>query len=174
MYVESGRVWLAVTAPGGTEAIRGLVDAGAFFGEEALTGCAEQRQSATAMTDTQVLAVSTGHFLRLLRTEPGLVDRLVAHLLARHSGLEDTLTEQLLYSSEQRLAHLLPVLANCDGRHARRCGLPDLSQKIIAEMVGTTRSRGATHDIGVVHHTRADAEADTEHFNGKTTEQGVA
>jgi mannose-6-phosphate isomerase-like protein (cupin superfamily) len=30
------------------------------------------------------------------------------------------------------------------------------------------------HRDGVVHHTRADAEADTEHFDGTTTEQGVA
>lgn len=30
------------------------------------------------------------------------------------------------------------------------------------------------HRDGVVHHTRADAEADNEHFDGKTTEQGVA
>ena len=28
----------------------------------------------------------------------------------------------------------------------------------------------ANHRDGVVHHTRADAEADTEHFDGKTTE----
>lgn len=120
MYIESGRVWLAVTARSGKEAICGLVDAGAFLGEEALTGCAERRKSATAMTDTQVLVVSTAHVLRLLRTEPGLVLRLVAHLLARHTRLEDDLVEQLLYSSEQRLAHLLLVLAECD-RGVRAC-----------------------------------------------------
>lgn len=51
------------------------------------------------------------------------------------------LTEQLLYSSEQRLAHLLLVLGNCDARRPRRCALPDLPQALIAEMVGTTRSR---------------------------------
>jgi len=30
------------------------------------------------------------------------------------------------------------------------------------------------HRDGVVHHTRADAEADNEHFDGTTTERGVA
>jgi mannose-6-phosphate isomerase-like protein (cupin superfamily) len=30
------------------------------------------------------------------------------------------------------------------------------------------------HRDGTVHHTRADAEADNEHFDGKTTESGVA
>lgn len=36
---------------------------------------------------------------------------------------------------------MLLVLADCDERRLRRCALPDLPQEIIAEMVGTTRSR---------------------------------
>jgi CRP-like cAMP-binding protein len=55
MHIEKGRVWLAVTARSGREAIRGLLDTDAFLGEEALTRCGERRQSATAMTATQVL-----------------------------------------------------------------------------------------------------------------------
>ena len=34
MHIESGRVWLAVTARSGKEAICGLLDTGAFLGEE--------------------------------------------------------------------------------------------------------------------------------------------
>jgi CRP-like cAMP-binding protein len=141
MHIERGRVWLAVTAHSGKEAICGLLDTGAFLGEEALTGCSERRQSATAMTATQVLVVAKAHMIRLLRTQPGLLDRFIAHLLARNIRLETNLTDQLLYSSEQRLAHMLLVLADCDERRPRRCALPDLPQEIIAEMVGTTRSR---------------------------------
>jgi CRP-like cAMP-binding protein len=141
MHIERGRVWLAVTAPSGKEAICGLVDAGAFLGEEALTGCGERRQSATAMTPTRVLVIAKGHMLRLVRTQPELTDELVAHILARGIRLEASLREQLLYSSEERLAHLLLVLADCDRRRPCRCGLPDLSQAILGEMVGTTRSR---------------------------------
>ena len=141
MHIERGRVWLAVTARSGKEAICGVLDAGAFLGEEALTGCSERRQSATAMTATQVLVVAKTHMIRLLDTQPGLLDRFIAHLLARNIRLEANLTDQLLYASEQRLAHLLLVLAGCDKRRPRRCTLPDLPQEIIAEMVGTTRSR---------------------------------
>jgi CRP-like cAMP-binding protein len=132
---------LAVTARSGKEAICGLLDTGAFLGEEALTGGVQRRQSATAMTATQVLVVAKAHMIRLLHTQQGLLDRFIAHLLARNIRLEDDLTEQLLYSSEQRLAHLLLVLANYDERRPRRCALPDLPQEIIAGMVGTTRSR---------------------------------
>ena len=36
MHIESGRVWLAVIARGGTEAICGFLGTGAILGEEAL------------------------------------------------------------------------------------------------------------------------------------------
>lgn len=141
MYIERGRVWLAVTAASGKEAICDLLDTGAFLGEEALTGGGERRQSATAMTASQVLVVAMAHMIRLPRTQPGLVDRFMAHLLARNTRLEANLTDQMFRSSEQRLALTLLALANCDERRLRPCALPDLPQEIIAEMVGTTRSR---------------------------------
>jgi len=141
MHIERGQVWLAVTARSGKEAICGLLGAGAFLGEEALATCDLRRQRATAMTATQVLVVAKADMLRLLRTQQGFRDRFVAHLLARNVRLEADLTEQLLYSSEQRLAHLLLVLANHDERRPHRCALPDLPQEIMAEMVGTTRAR---------------------------------
>jgi CRP/FNR family cyclic AMP-dependent transcriptional regulator len=141
MHIEKGRVWLAVTAHSGKEAILGLLEAGAFLGEEALVGCGERRHSATAMNATQVLVVAKAHMIRLLRTQPELLDRFFVHLLARRTSLEETLSEQLLYSTEQRLAHALLVLTQCDERRRRHHALPDLSQEIIAKIVGTTRSR---------------------------------
>lgn len=140
-YIEQGRVWLAVTARGGKEVICDLLGAGAFLGEEALVGRAERRQAAIALTATQLLVVAKGHMIQLLRTQPDLQNRLVTHLFARNARLEANLTDQLLSSSEQRLAHTLLALAGCDERHPCRCTLPDLPQAIIAEMVGTTRSR---------------------------------
>ena len=141
MYIEKGRVWLAVTARNGKAAICDLLDSHAFLGEEALIGRAERPHSATAMTALQVLVVAKAHIRRLLHAQPELMDRFLSHLLVRNSRLEASLTDHLLYSSEQRTAHTLLALANCDERLPRRCVLPDLPQEIIAEMVGTTRSR---------------------------------
>jgi CRP-like cAMP-binding protein len=141
MHIERGRVWLAVTARSGKEAICGVLGAGAFLGEEALVDRGERRQRAIAMTATQVLVVAKAHMTRLLRTQPGLLDEFIAHLLARNNRLEANLTDQIFHTSEQRLAHTLLVVANCDERRLRPCALPDLPQEIIAEMVGTTRSR---------------------------------
>jgi CRP/FNR family transcriptional regulator, cyclic AMP receptor protein len=141
MHIERGRVSLAVTARSGKEAICGLLGTGAFLGEEALVGRGERRQSAIAMTATQALVVAKAHMIRLLHTQPGLVDRFIAHLLARNIRVEANLTDQIFHFSEARLAHTLLALASCDERRPRRCALPDLPQEILAEMVGTTRSR---------------------------------
>ncbi|MDP1570169.1 MAG: Crp/Fnr family transcriptional regulator [Vicinamibacterales bacterium] len=141
MYIERGRVWLAVMARSGKEAICGVLGSGAFLGEEALAGCRERPQSATAMASTEVLVVAKADMSRLLRTQSGLTGHFIAHLIARHTRLEVTLTDQLLHSSEERLAHVLLALASCDERRPGRYVLPHLPQEIIAEMVGTTRSR---------------------------------
>lgn len=141
MYIEKGRVRLAVTARSGKGVICGLLGAGAFLGEEALGGHAGRLQTATAMTPTEVLVVAKTQMARLLRTQPAIADRFLTHLLARSTRLEADLTDQLLSSSEQRLARTLLVLANCDERRPYGRALPDVSQGMIAEMVGTTRSR---------------------------------
>ena len=115
---------------------------------------AVRRQTATAMTATEVLVVAKAQMIRLLRTQPAVADRFIAHILARSIRLEADLTDQLLHSGERRLARMLILLADCDERHPRRCALPSVSQEIIAEMVGTTRSRvnaldGQVQEIGV-------------------------
>jgi CRP/FNR family cyclic AMP-dependent transcriptional regulator len=141
MHIEKGRVWLAVTSLSGKSAICGLLDEGSFLGEEALAGRGERRQSATAMVPTEVLIVSKSDMARVLHAHPDLMDRFVSHLLARNTRLQTDLTDQILYCSEQRLAHTLLSLANCNLQRPCQCALPRLSQEIMAEMVGTTRSR---------------------------------
>jgi CRP-like cAMP-binding protein len=140
MYIEKGRVWLAVTTRDGKEGICGVLAAGAFVGDEVLGGHAVRRHTAIAMTATDVLVVPRAQMIQLLRTQRTIADRFIAHILERHTRLEANLSDQLLYSSQRRLAHTLLALAGCDKRPCR-CVLPDVSQEIIAEMVGTTRSR---------------------------------
>ena len=141
MYIEKGRVWLAVTAPDGKQGICGVLAAGAFLGEEALVGHAFRRQTATAMTATEVLVVPRAQMIQLLHSQPAIADRFIAHVVQRNTRLAADLSDLLLYSSKRRLAHALLLLAGCDERCHSRCKLPGVSQEIIAEMVGTTRSR---------------------------------
>jgi CRP-like cAMP-binding protein len=140
LYVESGRVRLSVMESGGREAIVGLCGKGAFLGEEALAGFANRRATAIAITRTTALVIPKAVMLRLIRTVPVVRDQFVAHLLARHKALETNLSDQLLHTCEQRLARTLLELAGCTDECGASCALPDVSQTVIAEMVGTTRS----------------------------------
>lgn len=132
-------VGLAVTTPSGRQAICGLMGTGAFMGEEALAGQAVRRQTATAITATRVRVIAKAQMIRLLHTQHAISDRFIAHVLARNVRLEDDLTDQLLSSSKQRLARILLVLAARDEQRPSRWVLPNVSQEVIAEMVGTTR-----------------------------------
>jgi len=67
----------------------------------------------------------------------------VTHLLSRNARLEEDLIDQLLNSSERRLARLLLVLASPDQEGQKPVAIA-LSQEALAEMVGTTRSRVST------------------------------
>lgn len=139
MCIEAGTVRLAITSQDGKEAICGLLDTGAFLGEEMLGGYAMRRHTATALTPATLLIVAKNQMHRLLHTENAILDQLLAHLMARHTELEDALVDQILYPGEQRLARALIMLTD-HGTEGRR-PVPHLSQELIAEMVGMTRSR---------------------------------
>lgn len=138
--IESGRVRLAVTSSDGQEAISGLLGAGSLLGDYLLAGHREFLHSAVAIEPTVVLRVRGDRMTALLHTEPAFLDYVLEHLMAQQSHMEDALVHQILYLGEERLAHTLLTLAQCSV-DSGRCKLPHVSQEIIAEMIGTTRSR---------------------------------
>jgi len=77
------------------------------------------------------------------RFGPGnaLSDRFIAYMLMRNSRLEADLIDQLFNSSEKRLARTLLLLARFGNGQKPQPILPALSQEMLAEMIGTTRSR---------------------------------
>src|SRR5205814_8500838 len=97
--------------------------------------------SATAMTASRILVVPKRQMIRLLHQQHALSDRFIAHMLARNSRLEEDLVDQLFNASEKRLARTLLLLARYGKPHGPRRLLPRISQEVLAEMIGTTRSR---------------------------------
>jgi CRP-like cAMP-binding protein len=61
-------------------------------------------------------------------------------MLNRNIRIEEDLIDQLFNSSEKRLARALLLLARYGSEQPEHV-LPKLSQEVLAEMVGTTRSR---------------------------------
>jgi CRP/FNR family cyclic AMP-dependent transcriptional regulator len=64
-----------------------------------------------------------------------------SELFMANSRIEEDLIDQLFNSSEKRLARVLLLLANFGKERAPEPIVGKFSQKILAEMIGTTRSR---------------------------------
>jgi len=141
LYIQKGSVKLAVLSPSGREAVVAVLDAGDFIGEGALAGQPVRLATATAMSATTIRVVPKRQMIRLLHEQHELADRFIAHMLARNQRLEEDLVDQLFNASEKRLARTLLLLARYGKPQGPRRVLPKVSQEVLAEMVGTTRSR---------------------------------
>src|SRR5256714_3539649 len=141
LYIQQGSVKLSVLSDAGKEAVVGVLGPGDFFGEGALAGQPVRLATATAMTASRILVVPKRQMIRLLHRQHALSDRFIAHMLARNTRLEEDLVDHLFNASEKRLARTLLLLARYGKPDGPRRVLPKISQEVLAEMVGTTRSR---------------------------------
>jgi CRP/FNR family cyclic AMP-dependent transcriptional regulator len=142
LYLQHGFIKLSVVSRTGRDAIVGLLGPGEFFGEASLAGRSVHNGSATAMTDSRVLAIEKNQMRHVLQTQAAMSDRFIAHLLARNVRAGDALLDQLLNSSEKRLARtLLQLSRDAHNEQAGGGGVPRITQETLAEIVGTTRSR---------------------------------
>lgn len=140
LYVQEGLVRLSVLSHAGKEVVIAMVEAGQFFGEGCLAGQSQRIATATAMTSCRILSVERHEMSRLLHSDPAVADHFLAHMLTRNIRIEEDLIDQLLHPAEKRLARALLLLSHY-GQPATHHALPKVSQELLAEMVGTTRSR---------------------------------
>ncbi len=140
-YIQTGKVTLTVVSKTGTEATIGILGDGDFFGEGSLAGQALRMDSATAMTDCAVLRIDKLAMMEALHREHEFSDLFVTYLLSRNIRYEEDLVDQLFNSSEKRLARILLLLAHFGKEGKPETVVPKISQEMLAEMIGTTRSR---------------------------------
>ena len=141
MYIQKGVVKLTVVNEAGKEAVIDILGPGDFLGVKCLAGKSVYMATAAAIVPTRVLVIEKDDVIRLLHEEHAFSDRFIAYILTRNARVEETLKDQLLNSSEKRLAHALLLLAHYDAPGHPQAALPKVSQEVLAEMVGTTRSR---------------------------------
>ncbi|MCU0252360.1 MAG: Crp/Fnr family transcriptional regulator [Vicinamibacterales bacterium] len=141
LYIQKGGVKLRVLSHSGKEAIVAMLGPGDFFGEGALAGQPSRMATAIATSASAFLVVEKQQMIRLLHEQHALSDRFLAYVLARNIRVEADLVDQLFNSSEKRLARTLLLLARYGKRDIPHRVLPRISQEMLAEMVGTTRSR---------------------------------
>ena len=140
-YIQTGKVKLTVVSKPGKEATIGILGEGDFFGEACMVGQPLRMLTATAMTDCAVLRIDKKVMMEALHREHELSDMFVAYLLARNIRYEEDLVDQLFNSSEKRLARILLLLAHFGKEGKPESVVPKISQEMLAEMIGTTRSR---------------------------------
>jgi len=141
MYIQQGGVKLSVVNETGREVVVAVLRPGDFFGEGCLAGQAIRMASATSTAQTTVLVIDRHEMIRVLHAEHELSDRFIAYMLSRNIRVEDDLIDQLFNSTEKRLARKLLLLARYGKKDQPQRILPKVSQQMLAEMIGTTRSR---------------------------------
>ena len=140
MYVQKGGVKFTVVNGSGKEAVVAMFGPNDFFGEGCMAGQTVRMGTATAITPSTVLIIDKNELLRVLHAEHELSDYFIAYMLSHNIRVEEDLIDQLFNSSEKRLARALLLLARY-GKPNQALTLPKVSQTVLAEMVGTTRTR---------------------------------
>jgi CRP/FNR family transcriptional regulator, cyclic AMP receptor protein len=140
-YIRRGKVKITVLSTAGKEAVIALLKADDFFGEGCLIEQVRRLSTAASVTECEIMQVDKTEMNRVLRDEPAFSKMFVAHILARSARMEEDLVDQLFNSTEKRLARVLLLLANF-GREGRPEPIvKGISQEVLAEMIGSTRSR---------------------------------
>jgi CRP-like cAMP-binding protein len=140
-YIQKGGVRLSVVNEAGKEAVVAILGPGEFFGEGCLAGLPFRMETAIAIIATTALAIEKSEMIRGLHAERAFSDRFISYMLIRNIQIEEDLVDQLFNSSEKRLARTLLLLARYGQQGRAQKMLPKVSQKVLAEMIGTTRSR---------------------------------
>ena len=140
-YIKDGKVKIAVVSKQGKEAVVALLGTNEFFGEGCLIGQPKRLAAAITMSDCTIMRVGKGEIQRLLQEEPAFSQMFVSHILTRKERVEEDLVDQLFNSTEKRLARLLLLLANFGKEGRPEPIMTKISQEVLADMIGTTRSR---------------------------------
>jgi CRP-like cAMP-binding protein len=140
-FIRGGHVKLTVTSKSGKKAVIAILRQGDFFGEGCVTRQSLRISTATAIEATTIVRVMRTDIVSIIHREPEFAKLFISHLLIRIGRIEEEFLDQIFNSSEKRLARILLLMAG-SGRHAEsEPALFKVSQRTLAEMVGTTRSR---------------------------------
>jgi CRP-like cAMP-binding protein len=141
-YIQKGNLKLTVVSQRGKEATVALLEAGNFVGESCVAAAERIRMvTATGLTRCTLMRIEREEMVRVLHEEHAFADVFVTFLLARNVRIQEDLVDQLFNSSEKRLARVLLLLAHFGKEGKPETVVPKISQEVLAEMIGTTRSR---------------------------------
>ena len=139
-YVRAGSVKVAVVSQGGKEAVVAILEPRSFCGEECLSGHKVRVSTVKALTECTLIKMAKASIMRALHEDHAFSELFTVYLMERNIRIQADLVDQLLNSTEKRLARLLLILANYGKEDRPELIVPKLSQETLAEMVGTSRT----------------------------------
>jgi CRP/FNR family transcriptional regulator, cyclic AMP receptor protein len=140
-YIKKGKVKVTVLSRQGKEAVVAILGPDELLGEGCLIGQPLRPVSAIALTDSVTLKVPKEEIRRLLNEDTRFAQFFIFRILTRNARVEEDLIDQLFNSTERRLARVLLLLANFDKKGGPDPVVAKISQEVLAEMIGSTRSR---------------------------------
>jgi CRP/FNR family cyclic AMP-dependent transcriptional regulator len=140
LYVRAGTVKVTVASEAGREAVVGILGPGSFCGEDCLTGHRLRTATVTALTDCVLTRLPKARIINALHGDTEFSELFTTYLMKRNIRLQEDLVDQLLNSTERRLARLLLILANYGKEDRPDPIIPKITQETLAEMVGTSRT----------------------------------
>lgn len=140
-YIHEGQIKLSTLSQEGKEAMIAILDRGNFLGEGCLAGQLVYMTTATALETSTLIRIDKQAMNDALHDEPAFSEQFLAYLLGRNIRIQEDLVDQLFNSSEKRLARILLLMAHFGKEGKSEAIIPKISQEVLAEMIGTTRSR---------------------------------
>jgi CRP/FNR family cyclic AMP-dependent transcriptional regulator len=139
-YIRAGKLKLTVLSEEGKEAIVAILPPGNFCGEECLTGHKLRMATAKALTECELVKMPKAAIVRTLHDDAEFSNLFTTYLIERSIRVQQDLVDQLLNSTEKRLARVLLILANYGKEDRPEPIVPKINQETLAEMIGTTRT----------------------------------
>jgi CRP/FNR family transcriptional regulator, cyclic AMP receptor protein len=140
-YIQEGGVRLTTRTKNQPSAVTAILGVHDFFGELCLAGYPLRMSTAVALTASSIRTIKKSKMLQLLRKKNKASNSLVTYLLSSVKHYRDHVANLLTSSADQRLARVLLRLAHLYKNGRATAEIPVLSHQVLAEMVGTTRSR---------------------------------
>ena len=140
-YIQEGQVKLSVVSQHGKEAVVAILKRGDFFGEECFAGQLIRRTTATSLEKSSIVRIDKSAMMNALHNDPAFSQLFLTSLLSRSIRIQDDLVDQLFNCAEKRLARTLLLLDTFEGKGTPERVTTEITHEMLAEMVGTTRSR---------------------------------
>jgi len=139
-YVRTGTVKMSVVSEAGKEAVVAILQPGQLCGEDSLIGHKLRTATVRALTECVLARMPKASIIRALHDNAEISGLFTTYLVERNIRMQEDLVDQLLNSTEKRLARLLLILANYGKEDRPDPIVPKITQETLAEMIGTSRT----------------------------------